>query len=1131
MKLTRHISAALLAFMMVFTMVIGSGIIASATTTNVALNKEYSIYYLDASNNEVTVQSTRGYSAKLTDGQAAVLDPFNPSAGVGAWFALFTNAEAVDKPDTDIYEGENCPTGVANVAIDLGEVYGITDIKMNVSNNTGDNTAPKKIAVYGKETAEGEYTYLGDLTAPTATYGEAVLTGLTVNARYIKYEISVNEHWALFNEIVIMGGTAFENPTNPPVVNPDPEDPSNGANIAFGKTYKTYYLDAEGVEQAVNATTRGYTASLTDGLAVQEAPKYGVDGAELGNWFAFFMNAEAVEKEETPYPDGQNCASGVGYIDLDLGAVYSLSEIKMNLSNIKGDNGTAPRRVRVYASVTGSDEYLRIGDLSGATGDYGWASIDAGKFTAQYLRFEVTHQYHWAHFNEIEVYGTAATYIPASSENGAYKADYITYHIVDGNPTDINKISRNYGASLTDGIYDINEPITDENYCNDGKWFGFFDNDLNETVAAIQNCPNGVGYVKIDMGEVYNITDIVINTSIKANKPESIKAYASLTENGEYTEIGSLTLGTGDSYAAWAVLKPESEIQGQFIILEVTVDGYWALFNEVQVYGSSRVASEGSNVALGADVLVEEAPNRPWHVTDLTDGIAVDEMIPGTGTDDGWKEGEKSGWLGFFAHEDPSVPENTEDNVGVAIINFGCKVTLNDILVHIYGLEGRDYGGVMAPARISAYIADSVDGPYTYVGDCTFIDGYYKAAYWAEINDINVTGRFLKLEVEVHEDAYWAMINEVEAFGIKHPEEEKPEKPGEIVTTETRLHGDLNNDGLIDKLDYTLLKRHCFDTYPIEENTIEFLVADIDNNGVIDKMDYTYLKRFCFDTYVIAPEYVEFKQTITDVTTVTIASFNIAHVNQYNFTQENYQALANDIKSSNADIVGIQEAVCGIFSKGTANERFTDSLAKLKSLTGYKYAYYLGWDDATNVAHGILSNYEITNLGEGTLIEASIESLTTANDHYYSVTEFNSVDNYSVSNASGATLLEFDINGTTISFWNAHSKPANYATDLAIVDGDEENFILVGDFNNPAYSDLTDFEVAEGVTLGSYMSLVNNEDNKLITFPRDEKFMDNIIYTTDDFLLLDSGVVVNSVLASDHRLIWAEFAIIPEVVE
>jgi len=256
-----------------------------------------------------------------------------------------------------------------------------------------------------------------------------------------------------------------------------------------------------------------------------------------------------------------------------------------------------------------------------------------------------------------------------------------------------------------------------------------------------------------------------------------------------------------------------------------------------------------------------------------------------------------------------------------------------------------------------------------------------------------------------------------------------------------------------------------------------------------------------------------------------VASYNIAHVEQYNFTDENYQALADVILSQNLDVVGIQEAVCGIFGASYGNPRFTDSLAKLKALTGYEYVYYLGWDDTSNTSGGILSKYPIVNLGKGSLTEASIESLTTGNDHYFNENEKNTIPNYNAPFTAGSDVLELDVNGKTVRFWSTHSKPANYSASFALLDGTEDKFIMVGDFNNPAYTDLTDFALANGKTLGSYMSLVNNESNKLITFPRDQKFMDNILYTSDDFVLVDSGVAETESTVSDHYLIWAEFEI------
>ncbi len=254
-----------------------------------------------------------------------------------------------------------------------------------------------------------------------------------------------------------------------------------------------------------------------------------------------------------------------------------------------------------------------------------------------------------------------------------------------------------------------------------------------------------------------------------------------------------------------------------------------------------------------------------------------------------------------------------------------------------------------------------------------------------------------------------------------------------------------------------------------------------------------------------------------------IASYNIAHVGQYNFTKENYDELARIINSQDLDIVGLQEAVVGIFGKGGANERFTDSLAELMSRTGHKYAYYLGWDDPSNTGWGILSKYPIANIDKGSIVNAPIEYISTAGDHYYNENEKNTVPNLNLSSTKGSNLIEFDIDGEPLNFWVTHTSPAKFETAFGHITAEEENFIMLGDFNNPAFTDLSDFVLSNGKTLGSNMSLVNNEENKMITFPRDQKFMDNILYTTDDFRLLDSGVVETESTVSDHFLIWAEF--------
>ncbi len=290
--------------------------------------------------------------------------------------------------------------------------------------------------------------------------------------------------------------------------------------------------------------------------------------------------------------------------------------------------------------------------------------------------------------------------------------------------------------------------------------------------------------------------------------------------------------------------------------------------------------------------------------------------------------------------------------------------------------------------------------------------------------------------------------------------------------------------------------------------------------------------------YALLDEIEVYTQEHTEIadpvnTTVRIGSFNIAHVGQYTFTKANLDSLANDILAADLDIVGLQEAVCGIFGAGTANEKYIDSLAELKARTGYPYVYYFNWDDTSNTGWGVMSKYPLVNLNnpdndiESTLVKAPIWSLTTNSDHYYSEKQYNSIPNYSIKETAGSDFIQIDVEGTIINFWNTHSRPADYAKSFALLDGTEENFIMLGDFNNPVYEALSEFELSNGVKLGDFTSLVNNYENKIVTYPKDKKFMDNIFYT-DDFRLLASGAIENFSGASDHFLLWAEFEITPK---
>lgn len=69
------------------------------------------------------------------------------------------------------------------------------------------------------------------------------------------------------------------------------------------------------------------------------------------------------------------------------------------------------------------------------------------------------------------------------------------------------------------------------------------------------------------------------------------------------------------------------------------------------------------------------------------------------------------------------------------------------------------------------------------------------------------------------------------------------------VETVVQLIGDLDGSGVLDTVDYMMLKRNILGTYNLSE--IELLAADIDNGGEVEMRDYMMLKRYILGTYNI----------------------------------------------------------------------------------------------------------------------------------------------------------------------------------------------------------------------------------------------------------------------------------------
>ena len=210
------------------------------------------------------------------------------------------------------------------------------------------------------------------------------------------------------------------------------------------------------------------------------------------------------------------------------------------------------------------------------------------------------------------------------------------------------------------------------------------------------------------------------------------------------------------------------------------------------------------------------------------------------------------------------------------------------------------------------------------------------------------------------------------------------------------------------------------------------------------------------------------------------------------------KVIADDILALDLDIVGLQEVDQNVPRSGEI-----DTMGLLSEYTGYKYYYYMEavvWPGTTDVTagSGILSKYPI-NMDTAKTIELS---------------RGNSWDQ-----VRKLGCLEIDVEGTTVHFFNTHLTPLDIdmrTTEfqkIAEQVTDKEIAILTGDFNVPTFN-----EFAPLTNLTNF----NNEEHKYITYPRDQKFMDNILYTSNFTVNYEnSGVYEKG--HSDHSLLYAEF--------
>lgn len=373
----------------------------------------------------------------------------------------------------------------------------------------------------------------------------------------------------------------------------------------------------------------------------------------------------------------------------------------------------------------------------------------------------------------------------------------------------------NDGTELTDGVLGTTDYDTD--------WHAFH--------ASLLDA-DGRMNITIDLGEVTNnITNFFIqfsniNASGIAMPKDDLKIYVS-NDGVNFTFLAQPQFKyEGFSAYIHYITQPLNTRYVKYSFINNTTNFVFC--------GEAMVGKNGQ-IGSNAPVVPPENPDDPTNVlinktytvsgcgimesyyANLTDGLAAEMLTNKASTE----------WFGFYYNSIvPTYEVNAPNGIGHVIFDLGTSQTLNLIRAHLIHDSSWAIG---APAEINIYT--SYDGTNWTKSACTVTGtGNTGVGYWTEITGYWST-RYLKIEFVLSD--IFAFVNEIEAYNAPNDE---------------IAFGDVNFDNIVNSIDYLLVKRHCFQTYSLNE--MQLLNADIDQNNIIDSIDYTLIKRITFSTYV-----------------------------------------------------------------------------------------------------------------------------------------------------------------------------------------------------------------------------------------------------------------------------------------
>lgn len=655
-------------------------------------------------------------------------------------------------------------------------------------------------------------------------------------------------------------------------------DPNAPVNVALNKDYT---LSGE-----ENAT---YNAKLTDGNA------YGAMTYD-NRWFAF---------------TGANTVDKIGTVVVDLGALYDITAIQVNLVNDTGAGVAVPEYANLYVSEDGEtwSEAIAL-TVSDANQVAYWAKAEELAVSAQYVKFEVKLGGTFAFLNEIEVYGA----LPAEPEYNEVVVDVNTNAILTDGKSDFTgdwgavggsdvllitngecknmamKVVVNYALGETKSI----DALTLDFYHCAGVMIGYPEGKILVEVSVDGETYTEVGQFDIATAEVAVGQHTTVSTVCKFDAVDAAYVRATFV-------AGSSTGVLGDSPA-------DGKVFWEFVSLaEVAVSEFVPVTSQVVTDWNVSDWSTSANGANGAYLFTDQdaylACTHTWwsHISFKPTTIAgvyeVAAIRGATGEAASFEIAEggfvlaahdtaAAGTAGAYVHaliKSLEVGDRVIFN-GLNIADLTTTADATAVLVptaedmdllvsHNYNYNWHCFEGqIITMAVGEANLKKAGDAPNMSAEDTDilYIVELVNGAYLVT----GVVGGKALLDVEIPENGFlyyvtknctgydkichgelvgkYLVLGDID-LATKFAIDTQKGNPAYVMKAVSSFKtGDADLDGKITATDYAIVRQLVLGTLTAEDvGELAYKAADVNGNGKVDARDYYLVKRAFLGTYVI----------------------------------------------------------------------------------------------------------------------------------------------------------------------------------------------------------------------------------------------------------------------------------------